>query len=35
LFEIPRPTTAGDASVAVSEAAFEALFAGLSTQVVH
>jgi transposase len=35
LFEIPRPCTAGAASVVVSEAAFEALFAGLSTQVVH
>ena len=35
LFEIPRPRTAGAASVVVSEAAFEALFAGLSTQVVH
>jgi transposase len=35
LFEIPRPATAGDASVMVSEAAFEAIFAGLSTQVVH
>lgn len=35
LFEIPRPVTAGAASVVVSEASFEALFAGLSTQVVH
>ena len=35
LFAIPKPTTAGEASVLVSEAAFEAIFAGLSTQVVH
>ena len=35
LFEIPRPATAGEASVVVSEAAFEAIFAGLSTTVVH
>lgn len=35
LFEIPRPSTLGAASVVVSEAAFEALFAGLSTRVVH
>jgi transposase len=34
-FEIPRPDRAGDASVVVSEAAFEAIFAGLSTRVVH
>lgn len=35
LFEIPRPAKAGDASVVVSEAAFEAIFAGLATRVVH
>jgi len=35
LFEIPRPNTPGATSVVLSEAAFEALFAGLSTQVVH
>jgi transposase len=35
LFEIPRPSSVGSASVVVSEAAFEAIFAGLSTQVVH
>jgi transposase len=35
LFEIPRPNTPGATSVMLSEAAFEALFAGLSTQVVH
>lgn len=35
VFEIPRPAREGDASVAVSEAAFEAIFAGLSTRVVH
>jgi transposase len=35
LFEIPRPTATGTTSVVVSEAAFEAIFAGLSTQVVH
>lgn len=35
LFEIPRPARAGEASVMVSEAAFEALFAGLSTRIVH
>jgi transposase len=35
LFEIPRPAKAGDASVVVSESAFEAIFAGLATRVVH
>ena len=35
LFEVPRPAKTGDASVVVSEAAFEAIFAGLSTRVVH
>lgn len=35
LFEIPQPARPGDASVMVSEAAFEAIFAGLSTRVVH
>jgi transposase len=35
LFEIPRPISAGATSVTVSEAAFEAIFAGLTTQVVH
>lgn len=34
-FEIPRPERDGDGSVVVSEAAFEAIFAGLSTRVVH
>ena len=34
-FEIPRPEREGDASVVVSEATFEAIFAGLSTHVVH
>ena len=32
-FEIPRPDRAGDSSVTVSEAAFEALFAGLARTV--
>jgi transposase len=37
LFELPRPSEAGERSVVVSEAMFEALFAGLSTrgEVVH
>lgn len=35
VFEIPRPAREGDTSVIVSEAAFEAIFAGLSTRVVH
>jgi transposase len=35
MFEVPRPERDGDASVVVSEAAFEAIFAGLSTRVVH
>jgi len=35
LFEIPRPAREGDASVTLSEAAFEAIFAGLSTRVMH
>jgi transposase len=35
VFEIPRPSSVGSASVLVSEATFEAIFAGLSTQVVH
>lgn len=35
VFEIPRPEREGDASVVVSEVAFEAIFAGLSTRVVH
>jgi transposase len=34
-FEIPRPERAGEASVVVSEAVFEAIFAGLSTRLVH
>ena len=34
LFEVPRARP-GEASVVVSEAAFEALFAGLATRVVH
>jgi len=35
LFEIPRAVRAGEASVILSEAAFEALFAGMPTRVVH
>jgi transposase len=35
LFQIPRPTRDGDASVVVSESAFEAIFGGLATQIVH
>jgi transposase len=35
VFEIPRPAQEGDASVVVSETAFEAIFAGLSTRLVH
>ena len=35
VFEIPRPAREGETSVTLSEAAFEALFAGLSTRVVH
>jgi transposase len=35
VFEIPRPRTEGETSVSVSEAMFEAIFAGLSTRVVH
>jgi transposase len=34
-FEIPRPERDGDASVVVSETTFEAIFAGLSTRLVH
>ena len=34
-FEIPRPEREGDATVVVSEATFEAIFAGLSTRIVH
>src|SRR3954471_18052573 len=34
-FEIPRPAREGDASVVVSEAAFEAIFAGLATRITH
>jgi len=34
-FEIPRPEREGDASVVVSETHFEAIFAGLSTRIVH
>ena len=34
-FEIPRPREVGGASVVISEATFDALFAGLHTQVVH
>ena len=34
-FEIPRPREVGAQSVVVSEAAFEALFNGLRTAVVH
>lgn len=35
VFEIPRPERQGDASIVVSEAAFEAIFAGLTTRPVH
>lgn len=35
LFEVPRAPRPGDASVLVSEAAFEAIFAGLAIRVVH
>jgi transposase len=35
LFEIPQPARVGDACVMVSESAFEAIFAGLSTRLVH
>ena len=35
LFEMPRAAREGDANVVMSEAAFEALFAGLMTRVVH
>lgn len=35
LFEIPRGDVPDAASVKVSEAAFEAIFAGLTTRVVH
>ena len=35
LFEIPRVDRPGAASVKVSEVAFDAMFAGLSTRVVH
>ena len=35
LFEIPRPIGNSDASILISEAAFEAIFAGLATRVTH
>lgn len=35
LFELPAPERAGDTSVIVSDAVFEALLAGLSLQVTH
>lgn len=35
LFEVPKPARTGDATVVVTEAAFEALWNGLSTRVVH
>jgi len=35
LFEVPKPARTGDPTVVVSEAAFEALWNGLSTRVVH
>ena len=35
LFEIPRPARPGDTSVLVSETAFEAIFAGLTTRLTH
>lgn len=35
LFEIPKAGRPGEASVLVSDAAFEAIFAGLATRLVH
>jgi transposase len=35
LFEVPRAEQSGAASVTVSEVAFEAIFAGLTTRVTH
>jgi transposase len=35
LFEVPQVRHAGQQSVQISEASFEALFAGLATQPVH
>ena len=35
LFELPTPTRPGEQSIVVSEAAFEALFAGLSGVPIH
>ena len=35
LFELPTPTRPGEQSVVVSEAAFEALFAGLPGMQIH
>jgi transposase len=35
LFELPTPARAGDPCVVISDALFEALFAGLHLQVVH
>lgn len=35
LFEIPTPTRPGEQSIVVSEAAFEALFAGLTRAPIH
>jgi transposase len=35
VFEIPRADETGAASVKVGEAAFEAIFAGLATRLVH
>ena len=35
LFEIPRPERPGDTTVTVTETAFEAIFAGLTTRHVH
>lgn len=35
VFEVPRASEGGTASVKVSEVAFEAIFAGLTTRVTH
>ncbi len=35
LFEVPLAVCKGDPSVVISEAAFEAIFAGLSTRITH
>lgn len=35
LFEVPRPERPGEATITMTEVAFEALFAGLATRAVH